>query len=191
MKEISQKTIENIKSFNEKSEREIGESVGLASVLLNRELETEDSSLSLDTLFKVQEGLNNLIFKKQGIKTKEGLQMTVQKLKEEFEKGPIGANSDSTKWAQNFLKALREEADELEESLPWKWWSKDEADKQNALVEVADLLFFLICIAQSLGLTGEKLFSLYIQKAVVNIERQFGGYSKAIKNENDNKGISV
>lgn len=191
MKEISQKTLENIEKFTESAPREIGDSVGVASVILSRELGNPEGVLDLDSIFKIQEGLNNLIFHKQNIMEKTGLQLTIQKLREEFESGPIGPNSDSAAWALKYSRALKEELEEFEECFPWKWWSKDGVDKQNAHVEVADLLFFVVSIAQAVGLNGKKLSSLYNQKAVVNFERQFGGYSKATKDESDNKGISA
>lgn len=91
-------------------------------------------------------------------------------------------------WVLNYTRAMSQELAELIDSVPWKWWAKYQAyDKQNARVEVIDLFHFLISLAQTLGLTAEDVYELYMKKNKVNFDRQESGYAE--KDENDSKHI--
>jgi len=93
-------------------------------------------------------------------------------------------------WTLNYCRALSQELAELTDSLPWKWWAKYQTfDKQNARVEVVDMLHFLVSIAQVLGLSADDVYDLYLQKNKVNFQRQDSGY--AVKDENDNKNLGL
>ncbi|HBA83890.1 MAG TPA: dUTPase [Verrucomicrobia bacterium] len=98
------------------------------------------------------------------------------------------SEEDQQKWILNYCRAMSQELAELTDSVPWKWWAKYQTfDKQNARVEVVDLLHFLISLAQVLGMSAEDFFNIYVQKHQVNQKRQDSGYS--IKDENDNRQI--
>ncbi len=106
----------------------------------------------------------------------------------------IGVNTDNmndderVKWTLNYTRAMGQELAELIDSVPWKWWAKyQEFDKQNARVEVADMFHFLISLAQTLGLTAEDVYQIYLKKNKVNFERQDCGYTT--KDESDNRSI--
>jgi hypothetical protein len=72
--------------------------------------------------------------------------------------------------------------------VPWKWWaSYQKFDKQNARVEIVDLLHFLISVAQVMEITPDDLFEAYTKKHRVNLNRQESGYKT--KDETDNKDI--
>ena len=58
-------------------------------------------------------------------------------------------------------------------------------------MEVIDLLFFLISMAQCVGLTAQDVVDLYKQKLAVNHTRQDQNYSMTAKDEADNKGIKL
>jgi len=91
-------------------------------------------------------------------------------------------------WILNYCRALSQEVAELTDSVPWKWWAKyQEYDKQNARVEIVDMLHFLISLAQVLGMSARDVFDAYTQKHKVNFERQDSGYT--VKIENDSKHI--
>jgi dimeric dUTPase (all-alpha-NTP-PPase superfamily) len=91
-------------------------------------------------------------------------------------------------WVLNYTRAMTQEIAELNDSVPWKWWAKyQKFDKQNAKVEVIDLLHFLISIAQVLEMKPEDIYEAYTKKHKVNIARQESGYST--KDENDSKHI--
>ncbi len=80
-------------------------------------------------------------------------------------------------WVLNYCRAMTQEIAELTDSVPWKWWAKyQKFDKQNARVEVIDLLHFLISIAQVLEMTPEDFYAAYAKKYQVNLDRQASGY---------------
>jgi dimeric dUTPase (all-alpha-NTP-PPase superfamily) len=91
-------------------------------------------------------------------------------------------------WVLNYCRAMTQEIAELTDSVPWKWWAKyQKFDKQNARVEVIDLLHFLISIAQVLEMTPTDFYDAYTKKHQVNLARQDSGYH--IKDEHDSKHI--
>lgn len=98
--------------------------------------------------------------------------------------------ADQQTWTLNYCRALSQELAELTDSVPWKWWAKYQTfDKQNARVEVVDMIHFVISLAQVLGLSADDVYALYLKKNEVNFQRQDSGYAE--KDENDNKGVSV
>ena len=106
----------------------------------------------------------------------------------------IGVNTggmseeEKTKWILNYCRAMTQEIAELTDSVPWKWWAKyQKFDKQNARVEVVDLLHFLISLAQVLELTPADFYEAYAKKHQVNLDRQASGYRT--KDEHDSKHI--
>lgn len=143
----------------------------------------------LDKLFKTQAALNDVIFKKQGIRTVSGRCLNTKYLLDCGEYIEGGANSTTNQWLKNFTIAMKDETRELEEELLWKWWSKDSLNMQNIRVEIIDQLHFWISLAMTAGMDADKVFDIYMQKNRVNLERQENGYSKENKNEDDNKGV--
>lgn len=103
------------------------------------------------------------------------------------------------RWLNDYLMALSNEVEELRDCTFWKHWCKEARDGrrfelhdlQNARVEVIDLLFFWISLAQCVGLSAKDVYDLYLQKLKVNHQRQTDNYSMQSKNEADNKGIQV
>ena len=100
-------------------------------------------------------------------------------------------------WLNNYIAATSNELEELRDCTFWKHWCTEAKegrrfflhDLQNARVEVIDMLFFWISLAQCVGLDAEDVFRLYEQKLKVNHARQDGPYSMVHKNEDDNKHI--
>ncbi len=93
-------------------------------------------------------------------------------------------------WTLNYCRALSQELAELTDSVPWKWWAKYQTfDKQNARIEVVDMIHFVVSLAQVLGLSADDVFNLYMKKNEVNFKRQDSGY--AVKDENDNRELTV
>jgi len=96
--------------------------------------------------------------------------------------------SKRQQWMLNYCRAMDQELAELVDCMPWKWWaSYQKFDKQNARVEIADLLHFLISLAQVMEITPDDLFDLYTKKHRLNLSRQDAGYT--VKDENDNRHI--
>ena len=125
-----------------------------------------EKSDQLRELFRMQKSLNERI----GVKT-DGM-----------------SEEEKTKWILNYCRAMSQEMAELTDSVPWKWWAKyQKFDKQNARVEVIDLLHFLISIAQVLEMTPTDFSEAYAKKHRVNLARQDSGYQT--KDEHDSKHI--
>jgi dimeric dUTPase (all-alpha-NTP-PPase superfamily) len=143
----------------------------------------------LADIFQLQGELNDQIFKKQDIRDREGKVLTMAAIQAALERGELGPNGLPNTWLRNYLKALSAEAEEVSEELLWKWWSKDQIDMQNIRVEIVDIMHFLTSLALISGLTAEEFHRLYTAKHRVNQNRQDQGYSKATKDESDNKGI--
>ena len=106
----------------------------------------------------------------------------------------IGINLDNLgddekiKWILNYSRALQQEVSELIDSVPWKWWAKyQKFDKQNARVEVVDIMHLLVSIAQVLGMSADDIFDAYCKKNAINHERQDSGY--VTKNKNDSRSV--
>lgn len=106
----------------------------------------------------------------------------------------IGVDTDSMsederqRWLLQYCRAMSQEIAELTDCVPWKWWAQYQTfDRQNARVEIVDLLHFLISLAQVLGMSADEIFEAYAKKHEVNLNRQDSGYH--IKDENDNKHI--
>jgi hypothetical protein len=117
-----------------------------------------------------------------------------------FDAKALRANFDPQQagiWLNNYIAAMSNELEELRDCTYWKHWCKEAGegkrfllhDLQNAKVEVTDMLFFWISLAQCLGLDADDVVRLYEQKLKVNHARQDSGYSMTSKTEDDNKNI--
>ncbi len=103
------------------------------------------------------------------------------------------------RWLNDYIAAASNELEELRDCTFWKHWCSEAKagrrfelhDLQNARVEVIDLLFFWISLAQCVGLNAEDVHNLYRQKLVVNHQRQDGEYSMKIKDESANRQITL
>jgi dimeric dUTPase (all-alpha-NTP-PPase superfamily) len=143
----------------------------------------------LDEIFLKQSELNDAIFVKQGIRGPDGQVLTMAAIRQALDREELGPNGLPNQWLRNYLTALKAEAVEVEQDLLWKWWSKDRIDIQNIRVEIVDLMHFLTSMALVAGMSPEDFHRLYTKKHEVNQKRQEDGYSKANKNEADNKGV--
>ncbi len=102
-------------------------------------------------------------------------------------------------WLNNYIAAMSNELEELRDCTWWKHWCAEAKqgkrfmlhDLQNARVEVIDMLFFWISLAQCVGLDADGVMELYRQKLEVNHRRQTDGYSMANKDESDNKSVGL
>lgn len=102
-------------------------------------------------------------------------------------------------WLNNYLAAMSNELEELRDCTYWKHWCAEARegrrfmlhDLQNARVEVIDMLFFWISLAQCVGMDADDVLDLYRQKLAVNHKRQKDGYSMTGKDESDNRDIRL
>jgi dimeric dUTPase (all-alpha-NTP-PPase superfamily) len=135
----------------------------------------------LQELFDLQSQLNQRI----GYDTKS--------LRENFDPQTAG------RWLNDYIMAAANELEELRDCTFWKHWCSEARqgrrfaihDLQNARVEVIDLLFFWISMAQCVGLNAEDVVRIYRQKLDVNHKRQDGDYSMKSKTELDNRNIGI
>ncbi|MEK6675839.1 MAG: dUTPase [Planctomycetota bacterium] len=135
----------------------------------------------LQEMFDLQSQLNSRI----GYDTR--------RLRESFD--PLAAG----KWLNDYINAAANELEELRNCTFWKHWCSEAKqgrrfeihDLQNARVEVIDLLFFWISLAQCVGLNADDVFKLYQQKLKVNHNRQDSDYSMSAKTEDDNRDLVV
>ena len=112
-------------------------------------------------------------------------------LREDFDGQTAG------EWLNNYIAAMSNELEELRDCSYWKHWCQEAKEGrrfflhnlQNARVEIIDMLFFWISLAQCAGMDAEDVFRLYMQKLDVNHARQDAGYSMANKTEDDNLHI--
>lgn len=132
------------------------------------------------------------MFERQAVLNKR-IGYDTKALRDRFDPGLAG------KWLNDYISAASNELEELRDSTFWKHWCSEAQrgqrfeihDLQNARVEVIDLLFFWISMAQCVGLSAEDAHNLYLQKLDVNHERQSSDYSMKTKDESDNKSIGV
>lgn len=116
-----------------------------------------------------------------------------QSLREKFDPQKAG------RWLNDYIAAAGNELEELRNCTYWKHWCHEAKegrrfelhDLQNARVEVIDLFFFLISMAQCVGLSAADLADLYKQKLRVNHHRQDTQYSMKTKSETDNQTIQL
>ena len=152
-------------------------------------IETPAADDMLKRIFAMQSDLNDYVFSKNNLNDLVGDPLTMDTIFAAVNQGALKVNDLPNTWLSNYSRAMREEVQELDEELLWKWWSKDEIDIQNIRVELIDILHFLVSALICSGLTPEKVYDVYCQKHAVNLNRQDSGYNKASKTEADNKGI--
>ena len=143
----------------------------------------------LARIFAMQRDLNDYVFRNHGLTGPDGEVLSMEAIFAAVAAGELGVNDAPAVWLRHYSKAMMEEARELREELPWKWWSKDHIDLQNIRVELIDILHFLVSAMISAGLTPEKVYDIYRQKHAVNVRRQDSDYSRASKDDADNRGI--
>jgi hypothetical protein len=83
-------------------------------------------------------------------------------------------------WLNNYVQAIQSELEELKDCTFWKHWYKEARegrryamkDRNKAKVEIVDLLFFWISLAQCIGLTVDEVRRLYKKKLEANHNRR-------------------
>jgi len=135
----------------------------------------------LDELFASQSFLNDAIFAKRGLRGQDGQILSTSRLVELARAQGVAPGSDTAVWLANYLRALQDEARELGEEVPWKWWSKQNLDMEAIRVEIVDILHFWISLALTAGLDADETLRLYRLKNEVNLRRQDEGYDASRK----------
>ena len=152
-------------------------------------MNTQDNTDMLNRIFTMQTELNDYVFSKNDLHDNDGDVLSMQTIFDAVNTNKLRVNDLPNQWLSHYSRAMREELNELDADLLWKWWSRDDIDLQNIRVELIDILHFLVSAMICAGLTPEKVFDVYQQKHAVNLNRQDSGYSKASKTEDDNQEI--
>ncbi len=106
----------------------------------------------LDTIFKLQQGLSNM--------------MNLDRYPKDIE-GRISA----------LCTAIMHEAVELQRTTNWKWWKIPvEFNKTEAREELIDIWHFVVQASLELKLTPDDILDEYKKKNEINRERQRNGY---------------
>lgn len=143
----------------------------------------------LENLFALQASLNDRIFQKRSLMGQDGRILSMERLAERVAAGPTAPGSDTAVWLANYLKAMQDEARELGEEIPWKWWSKESLDMEAIRVEIVDILHFWISTALVSGMDATEVHRLYLLKNQVNLQRQESGYDASAKTGRDDEHV--
>jgi hypothetical protein len=119
-----------------------------------------------------------------------------------FDTAALHGDFDAAKagrWLNDYIAAASNELEELRDCTYWKHWCAEAKeghrfalhDLQNARVEVIDLLFFWVSLAQCVGLNADDVYQLYLKKLQINHSRQDDRYSMTAKTEADNRQIEL
>jgi dimeric dUTPase (all-alpha-NTP-PPase superfamily) len=99
---------------------------------------------------------------------------------EEYHK-TLGHNDKNMQSMRNNALALMMELAELVDSTPWKPWRSIEDqsfDKDNAVREVVDIIFFLVGICENLEITPQEIEDKFYRILKNNYARLDNGYSE-------------
>jgi len=143
----------------------------------------------LDELFTSQAFLNDAIFAKRGLHGQDGRILSTSRLVALARAEGVAPGGDTATWLSNYLRALQDEARELGDEVPWKWWSKQNLDMDAVRVEIVDILHFWISLALTSGLDAEETLRLYRLKNEVNLKRQDDGYDASRKTGRDDLAV--
>ncbi len=114
--------------------------------------ETAEKEDRLDTIFKLQQDLSNMMKLDRYPKTPEGR-------------------------VSALCTAIMHEAVELQRTTNWKWWKTPvEFNKVAAREELIDIWHFVVQTSLELKLTPDDILDEYEKKNEINRERQLNGY---------------
>lgn len=142
---------------------------------------------AFDRLMRDHTDLSDFLFRSQGATRSMG-NIMLQDIHVMARSGKGNANDPTTLWLRKFTEAIEDEAKELRESMPWKWWRGQETDLQNVRVELVDILHFVLSAAYVAGMTGAEFVRLYYSKRKLNAERQKVGF---VEGDNRNLGSGI
>lgn len=89
----------------------------------------------------------------------------------------ISANEVDQRFINDLTLAAIKEMTEFLDEFPWKTWKKNQSlNVDKAKDELIDVLHFIFELAILLDMTPDELYSRYVKKNEINIERQNKGY---------------
>ena len=93
-----------------------------------------DNEDMLRKIFEMQTELNNYVFTRNQLVDNNGGSLTMASIFSAASGGKLKVNELPNQWLSNYSKAMREEINELDADLLWKWWSKDQIYFPNFLL---------------------------------------------------------
>lgn len=143
----------------------------------------------LQSIFVMQAALNDYVFVNNNLRDHDGNRLTMDTIATQVYDDHLSVNDLPNQWLARFSRAMKDELNELNDELLWKWWSNDRIDIHNIRTELVDILHFLISAMICAGITADRLYDIYKQKHTVNLARQASGYSQHRKSKNDDRSI--
>lgn len=117
----------------------------------NEKQKSEQKEDKLDTLFRMQAGLDAYIREKRSL---------------DFSRG---------EWVCKKALALMVELGEVVDEAKYKWWKNNtEIDDAKLKEEIVDVLHFFLGMCIDAGMTSDELFDIYLAKNKENYDRQNG-----------------
>ena len=147
------------------------------SKIYSGELPPPTVERGIEQLFLHHRELSDFIFDTKGVTAQIGGH-NIADLMRLAKEGKDGPNDPPTIWLSRYLKAIREEVEELEEAIAWKWWRPDRTDMQNVRVELIDIFHFLLSASMAAGMDGGDFARVFYGKRKVNYDRQIKGFEK-------------
>lgn len=126
----------------------------LSSIIfqINLSLSQEVTEDRLDTIFKLQKGLSEMM---------------------KLDRYP----KDSEGRVSALCTAIMHEAVELQRTTNWKWWkTPSKFNEEEAREELIDIWHFVVQASLELNLTPDDIVAEYKKKNEINRERQRNGY---------------
>jgi len=111
----------------------------------------------LDEIFSCQQQLDDYISKKRALRN----------------------NFTPEEWVQKKALALIDEVAELLNEVNYKWWKNPKpVDKQKVAGELIDILHFWVSMCNTMGLSANDVYKIYMNKNNENKDRQDGKSEK-------------
>lgn len=117
---------------------------------------TEGTMDKLDTIFQMQQQLNDDIIARRGL-----------------------ADISDEEWIQKQTLAMLSEMAELLDEVNFKWWKNPKpVDKDAVQEELTDILHFFVSMCLRAGMDAQGLYDRYVKKNAENFRRQDGTSEK-------------
>ncbi|MCL2862450.1 MAG: dUTPase [Firmicutes bacterium] len=106
----------------------------------------------------------------------------MQKELDDFIKKGRNLDYPLSEWLQRKAIALNVEMSEVMDEVNYKWWKNNkDIDCQKVKEELVDVFHFFVSMCLDVGMTGDELHKLYLEKNEKNFSRQKGKFGEDYK----------